>query len=180
MGPLSSAHLSGPRLSIGDYLGTPATSCSFSDIDLAFDKGDKKSPLAKGEFLKSFQEMISLITSFFPASKPSVYSDSDSLIPWLDVFGNVRQRSPHVFLSLFEKLAAISKEVDQFLKAADEKVVGSSSLPSWSEVYRLGNLDKFHKASRVNGSFSRLLSKTVSLSRYVSFSLDDTESWSLV
>ena len=96
------------------------------------------------------------------------------MIPWLDVFGNVRRQSPHVFLSLFEKLAAISKEVDDnFLKAAGEKKKASSSLPPWSEVYHLGNLNKFHKATRVNESFSRLLSKTVSLSRYVSLLLDD-------
>ena len=119
--------------------------------------------------------MIALITSYFPASKPSVFSDSDSLIPWLDVFGNVRKLSPCIFLNLFEKLAAVHKEVDdKFLKAADEKKKAFSSLPPWSEVYWLGNFDKFHKAPRVNESFSQLLSKPVSSSRYVSMSLDDT------
>ena len=98
--------------------------------------------------------MIALIT-YFPASKPSVSADSDSLISWLDVFGNVCRRSPRVFLNLFEKLTAIHKEVDdKFLKAADEKKKVSSSLLPWNEVYRLGNLDKFHKAPRVNKSFS--------------------------
>ena len=85
-----------------------------------------------------------------------------------------------MFLSLFEKLAAICKEVDKFLKAADEKVVASSSLPSWSEVYRLGNLNKFHKAPWVNESFLLLLSKTVSSSRYVSLCSTTRQSWSLV
>ena len=128
---------------------------SASDIDPAFDKGDSELPLAKGEFSKSFQEMIALTTSYFPASKPSVSSDSDSLIPWLDIFGNVCKCSPRVFLNLFEKLAAIHKEVDEkFLKAADEKKKASPSIPPWSKVYHLGNLDKFHKAPRVNESFS--------------------------
>ena len=170
--PSSSTCLSGPRLSVGDCRGT---SFSFSDVDPTFDKGDKELPLAKGEFSKSFQEMIYLITSYFPACKPSVSSKSDSLIPWLDVFGNICWQFPRVFLSLFEKWAAISKEVDdKFLKATDEKKKSSFSLPYWSEVYRLGNLDKFHKAPQVNESFSHLLSKTVSSSCFVSLSLDDT------
>ena len=72
----------------------------------------------KGEFSNSFQEMIALITSYFPSSKPSISSDSGSLIPWLDVSGNVYKHSPLVFLNLFKKLAAIHKEVDEkFLKA---------------------------------------------------------------
>ena len=119
--------------------------------------------------------IIKVITSYFPASKSSVSSNSDSLIPWLDVFGNVHRRCSLVFHNLFEKLAAIHKEVDvKFLKAADEKAAASSSLSPWNEVYRLGNLDKFHKAPWVNESVSCLLSKTVSSSRYVSLLLDGT------
>ena len=168
VGPSPSARLAGPRISVGDRRGTSGTACSFSDVDPKFDKGDKESPLAKGEFSKSFQELIALITSYFPALKPSVSSDSDS---WLDVFGNVHRRSPHIFVNLFEKLAAIHKEVDsKFLKAADEKKKASSSLPPWSEVYQLGNLDKFHKAPCVNESFSRLWSKTVFVALRFSFS----------
>ena len=63
---------------------------------------------------------------------------------------------------------------EKFLKAADEKAAASSSFPPWSEVYWLGNLDKFHEAPHVNEGFSRLLSKPVSLSWYVSMSLDNT------
>ena len=87
-------------------------------MDPDFDKGDKELSLAKGEFSNSFQEMIALITSYFPASNPSSSFDSDSLIPWLGVFGNVYKHSPLVFLNLFKKLAAIHKEVDEkFFKA---------------------------------------------------------------
>ena len=88
-----------------------------------------------------------------PLILPSLLTDF--LNPWLDVFGNVRKRSPCLYLNLFEKLAAIDKEVDEkFLKAADEKKKASPSLLPWSEVYRLGNLDEFHKAPCVNESFS--------------------------
>ena len=91
-------------------------------MDPDVDKGDKELSLAKGEFSNSFQEMIALITSYFPASKPSISSDSDSLIPWLDVYGNVYKHSPLVFLNLFKKLAAIHKEVDEkFLKATTRR-----------------------------------------------------------
>ena len=110
------------HISIGDRPGTSGTACSHSDVDPDFDKGDKELSLAKGEFSNSFQEMIALITSYFPASKPSISSDSDSLIPRLDVYGNVCKHSPLVFLNLFKKLAAIHKEVDEkFLKATTRR-----------------------------------------------------------
>ena len=99
--------------------------------------------------------MIALIT-YFPAFKPSASSESDPLIPWLDVFGNVRKCSPLVFLNLFEKLAAIHTEVDaKFLKAADEKKKASSSLPSWSKVYTLVNLTSFTKLRELTRAFHR-------------------------
>ena len=98
----------------------------------------------------------------------------DDLIPWLGVFGNTCCRSPRVFLNLFEMLSAISKEVEEkFVKAAEDKKKASTTLPQWGEVYCLGDLHKFYKAPKINESFSRLLSKPVSLSRYVSLSLDD-------
>ena len=136
-GPSSASCSIGPRISFGDCPCTSGTSCSFQDDSLPFTdieadliKGDKESPyLGKGEFSKSFQEMISVITSYFPNSKPSISSDSNFLIPWLDVFGNTHRRSPCVSLNLFEKLSAISKEVDEkFVKAAEEKKMASSAL----------------------------------------------------
>ena len=92
---LSTLRPTGPHISIGDCPGTSGTSSEFHDNSFPFTAiGDKESPyLGKGEFSKSFQEMISLIT-YFPKSKPSVYSGSDSLTPWLDVFGNTRRRTP--------------------------------------------------------------------------------------
>ena len=139
------------------------------------DKDDKESPsLGKGRFSKSFQEMISLITGFFPHSKPSVTSTLDKLIPRLDVIGNTCSCSPRVFLNLFDKLLAISEEVEvKFSKVADDKKA-PSALPHWGEVYHIGDLEKFYKAPKINESFSLLLNKPVSTSRYVSLSLDDS------
>ena len=64
-GPFLSSLSPGPCVSIDDSPGTSGTMCSLSDVDPAFDKGDTESSLAKGEFSKSFQEMIALITSYF-------------------------------------------------------------------------------------------------------------------
>ena len=82
VGPSLSPLSAVPHVSVGDCLGTSGTACSLSDVDPVF---DKEPPLAKDEFSKSFQEMIALITTYFSASKPSDSSESDSLIPWLDV-----------------------------------------------------------------------------------------------
>ena len=38
-------------------------------------------------FSEDFQEMVGLITGYFPNSKPSVSTNSNDLIPWWDVFG---------------------------------------------------------------------------------------------
>ena len=62
---------------------------------------------------------------------------------------------------------------EKFVTAADEKKKISSALLTWGEIYCLGDLDKFHKAPRINKTFS-LLSKSISSSRYVSLSLDDS------
>ena len=156
-------HSAGLRVSFGSCPDTSGASGSagevplcYTDIDESSDEDDKDSPsLGKGNFSKSFQEMISLITGFFPHSKSSVTSSSDELIPWLDVFGNTCRCSPRVFLNLFDKLPAISKEVEEKFSKA------SSALPQWGEVYRLGDLEKFHKAPKVNESFSRLLNKPI-------------------
>ena len=68
----------------------------------------------------------------------------------------------------------MSKEVEEkFDKAAEDKKKASSALPQWGEVYHLGDWEKFHKARKVNESFSCLLHKTVSSSGSLSLSLDD-------
>ena len=116
--------------------------------------------MGKDEFSKAFHEVITLITGFFPHLKPSSASPSDDLYPWLDVFGTSLRRNPRLFLTLFEKLSALSKEIDEkFRKAADDKKSSS---------------DDFFKAPKINESFSCLLSKPVSTSRYVSISLVDS------
>ena len=129
--------------------------------------------MGKDEFSKAFHEVISLITGFFPHLKPSSASPSNDLYPWLDVFGTSLRRNSRLFLTLFEKLSALSKEIDEkFCKAADDKK--SSALPHWGDIYRLGDFDDFFKAPKINESFSCLLSKPVSTSRYVSISLVDS------
>ena len=45
-----SARSAGPRISVDDRPDTSGTACSLSDVDSEFDKVDKESPLAKGEF----------------------------------------------------------------------------------------------------------------------------------
>ena len=93
----------------------------------------------------------------------------------MDVFSVCNSRDPHIFLTLFGKLSSVSEEVNEkFHKAADDKKKASTSLPRWGDVYRLGDLHAFHKAPKVNESFSRLLDKTVSSCHYVAWSLDDT------
>ena len=177
------SHSAGLRVSFGSIPGTSdvfgsigEVPLNYTDVDDSSDEDDKESPsLGKGEFSKSFQEVISLITGFFPHSKSSVASSSDELIPWLDVFGNTRHRSPRVFLNFFDKLSTISKEIEKFDKVADDKKKASSAFHHWGEVYCLGDMEKFHKAPKINESFTRLLNKPVSTSRYVSLSLDDCQ-----
>ena len=126
----------------------------------------------KRDFSKDIQEMISLIMGYFPHSKPSVSSHSDVLITWFDVFGKTRFHSP-CFLSIFDKLKAISGEVDKkFCQTVEDKKKAPAALPSWDQVYCLGDHENFCKVPKVNESFSCLLNKKVSSSRSLSLSLD--------
>ena len=95
---------------------------------------------------------MNLITSFFPRSIPASLASSLMSFPWLDVLGASQQRDPCIFLALFKKLAAVSKEV----------------------------FEKFTKAADNNESFSRLLEKTLSSSHSVALSLDETFNLRLV
>ena len=99
----------------------------------------------------------------------------------MDVFGNTRCCSPSVFLDLFEKLLATSKEVDEkFVKAVEDKKKVSTALPQWGELYHLGNHEKFHKAPKVNETFSCLLNRSISSSGRFRFPWMTRPSWSLV
>ena len=87
-----------------------------------------------------------------------------------------QQRDPRIFLTLFKKLATGSKEVlERFQKAALGKKT-LSVLPAWGDVYLLSSLPDFHKAPKLNESFSQLLEKTLASSRTIalSLSLDET------
>ena len=138
-------------------------------------KGEKDSPaLGKGESSKSFHEMVNLITGFFPCAKLDSPSSSLESFPWLDVVNVFQRRGPRIFLTLFEKLEAVSKEVfEKFRKATDGRKT-SSALPTWGDVYRLSNLPEFHKAPKLNESFSRLLEKMLAASRSIALSLNET------
>ena len=93
----------------------------------------------------------------------------------MNVFCNSRCRSSRVFLKMFDKFNAISKDVDhKFCLVAEDKKKVSSALPQWGQVYRLGDQEKFHKALKVNKSFSRHLTKQVSASCSLSLWLDDS------
>ena len=79
------------------------------------------------------------------------------------------------FLSLFDKLAPLKREVeDQFAKAAEDKKKAVSALHKWGDIYHLGDLEDFHRAPKLNEKFSRLLDKQVSSLRYLAMTLDET------
>ena len=148
--------------------------CYFRDCDDSSPKGEKESPaLGKGESSKIFHEVVNLITGFFPRAKSdSLFSSLESFL-WLDVVNISQQRDPRIFLTLFDKFTAVSKEVfEKFRKAADNNKKTSSALPAWGDVYRLSNFP-FHKAPKINENFSRLMEKTLASSRSVTLSLDE-------
>ena len=78
-------------------------------------------PLGRATHLQAFQEVISLITVFFPGARPteSCMVDRSS---WFEDFGAARQRDPHTFLALFDNLSPVKKEIaEKFAKVADNK-----------------------------------------------------------
>ena len=117
--------------------------------------------------------MVNLTIGFFPHAKLDSPSLATESFLWLDVINVPQQRNPRIFLTLFDKLAVVSKEVlERFQKAALGKKKTSSALPGWGDVYRLSNLPEFHKASKLSESFSLLLEKTLASSRTIVLSLD--------
>ena len=83
---------------------------------------------------------------FFPRAKLDSPSSLTGLFPWLKVVSMAQQCDPWVFLSLFEKLAAVSKEVsERFQKAAQGKKKTLSALLGWGDVYRLSDHPDSHK-----------------------------------
>ena len=70
-------------------------------------------------------------------------------------------------MSFFDKLAFIKPDIDEkFCKA-------TVALPTWGDIYQLGDLEFTIKLRRWNESFSRLLDKPVASSRYIAMSLDE-------
>ena len=92
----------------------------YPEDDVCLSKDDSNSTsLDKVAFSKFFQDMINLVTGYFPNAKPS-----------LPVHSNSRQHSQRVFLNCFDKLLAISKEVDEkFWLAAEDNEKASFCLP---------------------------------------------------
>ena len=118
-------------------------------------------PWEKRESSQIFHEVVNLIVGFFPRANLDSPSSSTESFPWLNFVNVPQQRDPLVFLTLFEKLVAVSKEIsEQFQKAVQGKKKTSSALPGWGNVYQLSNLPDFHKALKLNESFSCLLDKT--------------------
>ena len=156
-------HFSSSGTSYANFVGP----CAFLDGDDSSTKGEKESPaLGKSESSKIFHEVVNLIIGFFPRAK---------LDPWLNVVNMAQQRGPRIFLTLFEKLATVSKEVlEKFCKAADDDKKTSLALRTWGDVYRLSNLPDFYKVPKLNESFSQLLEKTLASSCTIALSLDET------
>ena len=91
--------------------------CSFCDVDDLSAMGEKESPaLGKGESSKILHEVVNLITSFFPYSKSTSPASSSVSFPWLDVLGASWQCDPRIFLTLFEKLPAVSRRRSRSLR----------------------------------------------------------------
>ena len=106
----------------------------------------------KGDFM-GFQEMISLFSSLEALILLSLY---DYLIPRLDVFGKNRRRSPCVFLNMFDRLKAISREVDEkCCQTVEDEKKASSALPLWGQV--LGIMRTFIKLPRLIRAFHVVL-----------------------
>ena len=149
----------------------------YSEFDDSSVKGEKEeTALSKAAFSKAFYE------GFFPGAKPdSSSSSTEDSVLWEDICGPSSGRHPRIFLTLFDKMKSLSKEVsEKFCKAADERKKTSSALPRWGVAYRLGNFPEYHKALRVNESFERLLGSLslclgMSFCRWMAF-----PSWKLV
>ena len=100
---------------------------------------------------------MSLILDLCLAVRPSSSSTKDSS-PWFDNFGDPRRKEPSVFLSLFDKLTPVKREVeDQFAKAAEDKKKAISAMHKWGDIYHLGDMKDFHCAPKLNENFLRLL-----------------------
>ena len=136
---------------------------------------EEEAALSKAAFSQAFHEVVSLVTGFCALAKLiSSSSSTEESIPWEYICGPSSGRHPRIFLSLFDKTKFLSKEVHKkFRKAVDEKKKTSSALPCWGGAYRLGNLPDYHKALKLNESFSLLLDKPVASSRHVTLSIDD-------
>ena len=95
-------------------------------------------------------------------------------IPWEDICGPSSGHDPRIFLSLFDTMLSLSKQVNEkFQKTADDKMMMSSALPRWRDVYCLGDMPDYHKAPQLNESFSHLLDKPVASCRHVALSIED-------
>ena len=133
-----------------------ADPCSFNDGDDSSVKREKDSSvLSKSESSRIFHEVVNLIAGFFPSVTSDSPSSSPGSIPWLDVVSVPQQHDPRVFLTLFKKLAALSKEVSEhFQTTAQGKTTTSSALPGWGDIYRLSDRPDFHKAPKLNEFFA--------------------------
>ena len=63
---------------------------------------------------------------------------------------------------------------DKFQRTTDDKKKATSTLPTWGNVYRLGDLPDCFKDPKVNESFSCILDRPVSTSSYVSLLLEES------
>ena len=141
-----------PSALCGSGLGFAGASCA-SVPDNAFLYHGFDDSSEKGDFSKAFHEVVTLITGLFLHVKPSFSSSSVESFPWMDICGP-SSRDSWIFLSRFDKMPALSKEMNEkFWKVADETKM-STALPHWGDVYHLGDRPDLYKAPKVNESFS--------------------------
>ena len=118
--PPSASVGSGPSVAGAAGSSDPDGAFLYHDFDDSSVKG--QSTLGKAAFSQAFHEVVTLIAGFFPRAKPSSSSSpSEELVPWEDICGP-SGCDPWIFLSLFNKISALSKQVNEkFQKTVDEK-----------------------------------------------------------
>ena len=131
---------------------TPSWSGAAGSLDFDDSSVKEEAVLSKAAFSKAIHKVVSLVMGFFPCAKPdSSSSSTEDSVPWEDICVPSSGFDPRIFLSLFDKMKSLSKEVcEKFQKAADERKKASSALPRWGDAYRLGDFPDYHKALCLN------------------------------
>ena len=107
--PPSTSFGSGPGFASAAGASAPDDVFLYHAFDDFLVKGE--SALGKAAFSRAFHEVVTLIIGFFPRAKLSSSSSSEELIPWEDICGPTSARDLWIFVSLFNKMSSLSKQV---------------------------------------------------------------------